>query len=523
MSIAMTGTAQAGVVTSEANSGAGSLRQVVADEPPGGTITFAANANEINVFSPAIVISKDLTIRGNGIAQTQISGIDDPDSNGRGFVIGAGFPDSTVRFENLKIWGFFGETDFGNQGADGGDGGAIANFANLTLTGVEMATNEAGAGVGNTGVGAESGDGGNGGAIANEPSGNLTIRSSRFLTNTAGPPGQGQSGSIGGRGGGGGAIFSEGTLDIANSDFENNIAGDARSGFLTDHQGSGGKGGAIQIAGNGTAIIRNTLFRRNEAGGSVDADAGVGGAIHSTGTSMQLVNSTLTGNQILTGMDAANHGRGGAIATEDSADTLINNTIINNNNDPGVSTTPYAVREGGGVKIFNGGSMSLRNTILAHNAAASGPQCSNDGLISNIGGNFSFPAAGACPGMTAVDPGVSRALAANGGPTLTHALLAGAAAIDAAATCPDITGSLTTDQRGLPRPSGPACDSGAFELQKTVVATTAAENAECEPLRQKIKKLTKKIKKATDPEIKAKLKKKRRKARKLLAELGCSA
>jgi hypothetical protein len=48
-------------------------------------------------------------------------------------------------------------------------------------------------------------------------------------------------------------------------------------------------------------------------------------------------------------------------------------------------------------------------------------------------------------------------LADNGGPTLTHALLAGSPAIDAGdnAVCP------ATDQRGLARDA--ACDVGSFE------------------------------------------------------------
>ena len=49
-------------------------------------------------------------------------------------------------------------------------------------------------------------------------------------------------------------------------------------------------------------------------------------------------------------------------------------------------------------------------------------------------------------------------LADNGGPTLTHALLAGSPAIDAAGAgaCP------VTDQRGVARDA--ACDVGAFEF-----------------------------------------------------------
>ena len=47
----------------------------------------------------------------------------------------------------------------------------------------------------------------------------------------------------------------------------------------------------------------------------------------------------------------------------------------------------------------------------------------------------------------------------NGGATATHALLEGSPAIDAAD--PDVC--PTADQRGVPRPQGPACDVGAVE------------------------------------------------------------
>ena len=51
-------------------------------------------------------------------------------------------------------------------------------------------------------------------------------------------------------------------------------------------------------------------------------------------------------------------------------------------------------------------------------------------------------------------------LADNGGDTETHALSIASPAIDLipAASCP-----LLTDQRGLARPLGDACDSGAYE------------------------------------------------------------
>jgi hypothetical protein len=53
----------------------------------------------------------------------------------------------------------------------------------------------------------------------------------------------------------------------------------------------------------------------------------------------------------------------------------------------------------------------------------------------------------------------------NGGLTATDALLAGSPAIDAAGNCPP----PTTDQRGVTRPQGAACDIGAFELAAPLV------------------------------------------------------
>ena len=50
----------------------------------------------------------------------------------------------------------------------------------------------------------------------------------------------------------------------------------------------------------------------------------------------------------------------------------------------------------------------------------------------------------------------------NGGPTKTLALRAGSPALDKVP--PGGAGCTATDQRGIARPQGPACDIGAFEL-----------------------------------------------------------
>jgi hypothetical protein len=62
--------------------------------------------------------------------------------------------------------------------------------------------------------------------------------------------------------------------------------------------------------------------------------------------------------------------------------------------------------------------------------------------------------------ITNTDP-LLGPLANNGGPTQTMALLPGSPAIDKGGTAAN--GCLATDQRGVTRPQGPACDIGAFE------------------------------------------------------------
>jgi hypothetical protein len=107
---------------------------------------------------------------------------------------------------------------------------------------------------------------------------------------------------------------------------------------------------------------------------------------------------------------------------------------------------------GGGINAF--GSAALQDTIVAGN---SGGNCL--GAMTDGGHDLSYPDA-TCPGANG-DPKLG-APQDNGGPTATAALAAGSAAIDqvpaSGAGCP------TTDQRGTPRPQGPACDIGAFEL-----------------------------------------------------------
>jgi len=87
-------------------------------------------------------------------------------------------------------------------------------------------------------------------------------------------------------------------------------------------------------------------------------------------------------------------------------------------------------------------------------------------------------------------------------------------------TCGTGTDSVETDLAGVDA-INPDCENVDFVQPVTTnPPPTTGEDPGCEPLRQKIKKLSKKIKRA-DGSARSKLKKKRSKARKQLAALGC--
>jgi hypothetical protein len=149
-------------------------------------------------------------------------------------------------------------------------------------------------------------------------------------------------------------------------------------------------------------------------------------------------------------------GTGGAINQRAMGTTLTHVTITANS----------AAGVGGGVDGA-GGTVTIGNSIVAGNvAAASNLNCA--GVLVDQGGNIEF-AASSCPaGFLQANPKLTG-LAGNGGPTQTIALQPGSAAIHHVRTC-----VLVTDQRGVARPVGAACDSGAYQVAPPAVAGVSA-------------------------------------------------
>ena len=256
---------------------------------------------------------------------------------------------------------------------------------------------------------------------------------------------------------GGGGIFNSGTLTLINSLVANNKAllggGIYNNGgvvtitdsTISNNRADVGDGGGIYNASLSQLQLTNTTISSNFA-------ENIGGGILSSGMA-NITNSTISGNQAKA--DGAIRVFGGTLH-------FINDTIIGN------SDTKIT----GGLHVEPGTATNY-NTILALNTSSGGsPNCSgsitsegNNLLGNNTGCNF-VPVSGdqVGTGASPIDPKVSP-LQANGGPTLTHALLPGSPAIDQGnnISCPP------NDQRGVPRPQGLICDIGAFELTQAPV------------------------------------------------------
>lgn len=231
----------------------------------------------------------------------------------------------------------------------------------------------------------------------------------------------------------GGGISSFGTVALTNCTLEKNY--------------SSGPGGGIYITGS------LTLTGSTVSGNAAYTSLGGGGGIFNEG-SLRLVNSTVSAN-VAYGIF---EGGGGILNLTFGTLTLINSTVNGNS-----TLGPFA-GDGGGISNSNAARLTLTNSIVANSTTRGNPggDCFRSGndIVNDTG--FNIIADGSCishPTSLAGDP-LLGPLADNGGITLTHALLADSPAIDAG-DCS--SGTITTDQRGAPRPQGQGCDIGAFE------------------------------------------------------------
>jgi hypothetical protein len=256
--------------------------------------------------------------------------------------------------------------------------------------------------------------------------------------------------------------------------------------------GSGGitnRGGTVfvsrsTIGGNEGGGINNggtVTVERSTIAGNLSCSGCNGGGIVNGGT-LFVSNSTIYGN-------GTNDGFGGGIANYGTA-TIVESTIAGNGTDEG------------GAGIWNAGTVTITATILWNpkfNAFVNrtiSDDCWGDlgvpplnsggyNVIGNVDGFY--PLSNHCPFVAQPTDLVGHAFGSgqidsllgafgpHGGPTYTLPLLrprspaldripVGSVGADGTPLCPT---SGSVDQRGFPRPGGPACDAGAYEVQIT--------------------------------------------------------
>lgn len=211
-------------------------------------------------------------------------------------------------------------------------------------------------------------------------------------------------------------------------------------------------GGGITTYADSATIEQSTISG-NVAG--TLASAGYGGGLYEEESTVNVVNSTISGNEAITG--GGSPGEGGGAYLDSEPLTLYYSTVSGN-------AAPL-----GGAMYFDGTSSGvLRDSIVAANhttlKGTTEAECratAHADLPVSVGGNV-LSNATCAQALSVTDvvtskPGLA-ALAANGGPTKTIALSSSSPALGhARGDC------VAVDQRGAPRPTDGACDSGAFE------------------------------------------------------------
>jgi predicted outer membrane repeat protein len=278
---------------------------------------------------------------------------------------------------------------------------------------------------------------GDGGAIYADEDGDVTVIDSTVSGSDADGPG--------------GAIFTlEGDVTVINSTLSGNRADD--------------RGGAI--SGEAAVTIINSTISRNLA------VAHVGGGVWSRGD-MYVANSTISDNYA--------EGKGGGLHAAGSL-TLVSSTVTNN-------IASEAANIGVGERLTSFGSViGPAKTDFAGGQAQ--PTEHNCDTPISVSLGFNVVTEGTCHLAASTDligvPSALGPLRANGGPSETRMPLAASPVLDRVpvAAClhpplpeqlegeqhlaglvPDLSTLLRMDERGVPRPRGPACDAGAVEAQ----------------------------------------------------------
>jgi hypothetical protein len=339
-------------------------------------------------------------------------------------------------------------------------GGGIYNLGTLTVSNSSLSGNFAGSlggGIDNHGtltvsnstLSGNSATFGHGGGIEN--GGTLTVSNSTLSGNSALYTG--------------GGIYNNGTLTVSNSTLSNNSGGGITNGGTLTVSDSTLSGNLAEFGGgidsSGTLTVSNSTLSGNCAGGG-------GGGIYNYGM-LTVSDSTLSGN-------CAGGGGGGISTSGTHPVTLTNVTLTANQAGSSVSS------HGGGLYVGTGAPV-LHNTLIAGNFRGDTGTTADD-VYGPLDASGDYSLIGDGTGMTGLSDGVNGNLVGshtapidpllgplqdNGGPTQTHALLAGSPALNAGN--PSQLG--TADQRGVLRSGG--VNIGAYQASASALVRTAPD------------------------------------------------
>jgi hypothetical protein len=389
----------------------------------------------------------DLTILGADAATTVI------DANGLDRVFEASNPYITnpiVVLKNLTIKG----------GAANGDGGGfLASNAKVSLENVTF--------IGNS----SSADGGGLRTLY----GSVSVSTSRFLNNIAG-------------GSGGGFASETDAATVANSQFTGNIARETSSGFggggglasgqtleivgstFTANKASNGFGGGVLSKGRISMTTSNSSENQAICGGgtasiyfgtlsitasSLSGNAATQGAGICVGnkSNLNLTNTTISGNQ-------ASDLAGGLFLSTDSRATVVQSTFAGN-----------SAITAKGLDIFSGiyAQGTVRASVLAStggSACATNVSSGIGSTISSTGGNVVADASCLFSSANDLQSANAQLAALSPLPNQVFSVRIPSSASPAVNQVPaDLCSSV--DARGVTRPQGIACDSGAVERTTT--------------------------------------------------------
>ncbi len=268
----------------------------------------------------------------------------------------------------------------------------------------------------------------------------------------------------------GGLFNNHGTVTINNCVFINNSGGAVTN--TTGAAGTTGPGGTANLT-----VISSTFL--SNPGGSIVNIATLGGSSAPSTVNLTVYNSTFASNAGGFNPGGIDNEGGGSLTPTFANTTVINSTFFGNSSNfhgsafynlslglgkssAVVTNSTFSSNSPGTLySDFNFGgqaTFSVYNNVFANNA---GTNC--DGGIFQGSNNLEFStpfSCGAFSSLSPVNPLSNAGLSNNGGPTQTIAL--------ASPPNPAIKGANpvfcpTTDQRGVLRKKGVACDIGAYE------------------------------------------------------------